>query len=170
MRCKCCGRLNHVIRPFDRDLNMEVQAIFWGCVVVFSLIASLFVSGCSVFTSDAFKDGVVDASDCALHTSLGCAAQSLAACGAPSVGDGGEWKPFGACLAEASAACAKKGLARCAVTAMLGAVGGPIVAGGAPCNMDDVNDCVQSAEYDSKASAAEAVAWCQRRVCMNLEE
>jgi hypothetical protein len=167
-RCKCGRTMRH--QRWESDPSMDLQAILWGVVIVFSIAVVFFSSGCAAFNSGAFKDGVVDASDCALHTSLGCAAQSLAACGSPSVDDGGEWKSFGACLASASASCAKKGLARCAVTAMIGAVGGPIVSGGAPCSMDDVDDCVQAAEYDSKASAAEAVARCQRRVCMNLEE
>ncbi len=129
-----------------------------------TLALCLVLSGC--VTTDSMKQGAMDATTCTFHTSVSCAIQSLAGCMAPAMdAPSKKWKAYGKCLVDRSKDCSVKGMARCAMVGMMEAFGGPVIAGGAPCDLRQVDLCMSDAEMETKHDAVSAVAHCYRQVC-----
>ena len=120
------------------------------------------------------QDGFVDAAECSLMSAMGCAAQSMGACPPPlNIWGDSEWGEYGDCLVERSASCSTAALARCAYRSIADAIDGPVVAGssgcGGPDEQNEIKACVRDSEFETEEEAIQAVAYCQRRVCM-MEE
>ena len=135
------------------------------------VILSVSLFGCTAAQRQIFKDGAVTTGDCALHSSLACATQSLAACAIPSF-DGGDWKTYSRCVSESSMICQTQALARCM---MLGiskfADGGPVIAGGVGCThlKDEIDLCVADLECETEAECVQGVAYCYETICTRGE-
>jgi hypothetical protein len=135
------------------------------------VILSVSLFGCTSAQRQLFKDGAVTTGDCALHSSLACATQSLAACALPSF-DGGDWKTYSKCVSESSMLCQTQALARCM---MLGisrfADGGPVIAGGVGCAhlKDKIDLCVADLECETEAECVQGVAYCYETICTRGE-
>jgi hypothetical protein len=167
-RCRC-GRDVDLGR-WARDAYIEIQAVLWGIVAILSFTALMSGAGCTAHQLRAFEGGLVSLGDCSLYSSIGCASQAMAGCSTPAGGD--EWNDYGSCLAEKSMSCASNALARCSYRAIAAAVDGPVVMGGTGCREDiaAIQACIGDTEIETEAEAVQAVAWCQRRVCLGSEE
>jgi hypothetical protein len=158
---KCASIWREVREPLFFTVGLLVLTVF--------LIH--FMTGCTASQRQMFKDGVVTTGDCALHSSLACAAQSLAACALPSF-DGGDWKTYSTCVSESSMRCQTQALARCM---MLGisrfADGGPVIAGGVGCThlKDKIDLCVADLECETEAECVQGVAYCYQMICTKGE-
>ena len=168
-RCKC-GR---DMRRFAHDFYMEIQVALWTVVIVLSLCALLITPGCTASQLAALEDGLVSMGDCSLYSSVGCASQAMAGCQLPSASDE-NWSPYADCLVDKSIACGSAALARCSFRAISEATGGLFGGGGAGCKDEEsraeIRECVSDSRLESEAEAVQAVAYCTRLVCMNLEE
>ena len=131
--------------------------------------------GCTALQQQQIKDGFVSAAECSMLSAIGCAAQSMGACPPPlTVWGGAEWGDYGDCLVERSASCSTTALARCAYRSIADAIDGPVVAGGVGCSgpqeQEAIKACVRDSTVESEEEAIQAVAWCQKKVCMRLED
>ena len=144
-------------------------------IVFFLFIISTIVAGCTAAQRQIFKDGLVSTSDCAVHSSLGCAAQAMGGCPPPlTTWESEQWGDYGSCLAEKAASCSASALARCAFRSIVNSIDGPVVGGGAGCNdsvsKEQIEQCVLDADIETEAEAVQAVAYCTRKVCLNMED
>jgi hypothetical protein len=144
-------------------------------LALFSLV-SLSTLGCASLPLSSLQDGAGSLGSCSIHTSLGCASQALGGCAIPlDTWNSGDWKDYARCLGEKSRDCAVTGLARCSITAMTRAMGGrgPIISGGVGCSSEPmqakIHACVSDTTIETEEEAIEAVAACQRRVCLKGE-
>lgn len=158
------------------DNLREVWRVLFG-VMLLIIALMLFMSpmGCSPLFKQRFKDGLVSLGDCAVMSSLGCVTQSMGGCPPPLTNwAGNDWSMYGNCLLEKSQMCASSALARCAFRSIVDSVDGPVVGGGTGCregaSYERMLNCVMDGEYETEAEAVQAVAYCQRMECLNLEE
>lgn len=106
---------------------------------------------------------------CALHTTLGCVTQAAANCATPAWGWGEtDWDGYGVCLSDTSSTCSLTGLAGCVYRALV-RLTSPALAT-KPKYGDDVRNqirrCVMEKDMDSEEECIEAVACCQRDICI----
>ena len=151
-----------------------VTGVWTGARVALFCLVSLSAIGCATLPLSSLRDGAATLGSCSLHTSLGCAAQALGACPPPTdTWSGDDWSSYASCIGDKSAKCATAGLAKCSWTAMSRAAGGPIVSGGVGCSSEamqaKIHACVSDTTIESEEEAIEAVAACQRRVCLGGE-
>ena len=155
---------------YTADKPMEIAFEF--IIICILSVWALFVMsmcGCTDAHLSAFKSGVVSVSECALHTSLGCASQAAAGCETPSTMDG--YGDYGQCLVNKSASCSGRGLGLCLLKGIGNASGSTsVAAGGVGCTgeegMEEVRACVGDVTLETESEAVSAVAACYRRVCM----
>jgi hypothetical protein len=144
-------------------------------VVWMKMVVAVFclqlAPGCSHSQLEGLRDGIVGIGSCSLHTTLACAAQAVGGCSIPDASWGSDqWSGYAQCVAEKSGRCSAAGLGRCALTAATRAAGGaPIVMGGVGCDQDKVAACVGDTTIETEVEAVEAVASCQRTVCLKGE-
>ena len=110
----------------------------------------------------------------ALHTSLACTTQSVGACEIPQDSwEGDDWSRYADCIADNSKRCSSQGIARCAMNAAMRAAGGPVASGGVGCSSEplqaEIQACISDTTIETEEEAIEAVAACQRRVCLRGE-
>ena len=151
----------------------EVRPFFYtsiGLVTIVLVLSSAFV-GCTASQRQMFKDGAVTTADCALHSSLGCATQALAACQLPPL-DGGDWQGYSKCVGESSLACQTAAMARCLMLGISRAAGGaPTASGGLGCShmTEDINACIGGLDCETEAECVQGVAYCYRTICTQGE-
>ncbi len=153
---------------FHRATNRRAGVPTWGfLLIVTAQVIALYVMGCCiggiVGCNSAFVRGLVSVADCSATSSLGCTMQYSAACDLPGQGVG--WDDYGMCLSNAAQSCATESIARCAISGMMRATGGPIIAGGTPCDQEEVDLCVMGSMCEGELGCAEAVARCYTEVC-----
>jgi hypothetical protein len=155
---------------------MNGLTMFWYSVAMVCLLILLRVmSGCTAAQLQVLEDGFVSLGDCAVVSSLGCAAQSMGGCPPPlSLWGGEEWSGYGECLAEKSMSCASMAMAKCAYRSIVDAIDGPVVTGSSGCNnpqeLAKIKKCVCETTIETEADAVQAVAYCQRLICMGAED
>jgi hypothetical protein len=140
-------------------------------ILTLTMILIHFMAGCTASQRQMFKDGAVTAADCSLHSSLGCATQSLAACALPSF-DGGDWGDYAKCVSDSSIRCQSTALARCMMLGISRAVdGGPVIAGGVGCShlKDKIDLCVKDLDCETEAECVQGVAYCYQTICTRGE-
>ena len=152
----------------DRPMEIAFEFIIICILSVWALFV-MSMCGCTDAHLNAFKSGVVSVSECALHTSLGCASQAAAGCETPSTMDG--YGDYGQCLVNKSASCSGRGLGLCLLKGIGNAIGSTsVAAGGVGCtgeeSLDEVRACVGDVTLVTESEAVSAVAACYRRVCM----
>tara|TARA_R100001230_G_C5666989_1_gene171673 strand:- start:677 stop:1162 length:486 start_codon:yes stop_codon:yes gene_type:complete len=152
----------------DRPMEIAFEFIIICIISVWALFV-MSMCGCTEAHLNAFKSGVVSVSECALHTSLGCASQAAAGCDTPSNMDG--YGDYGQCLVNKSASCSGRGLGLCLLKGIGNAVGSmSVAAGGVGCTgeegMKEVRECVADVTLETESEAVSAVAACYRRVCL----
>ena len=150
---------------YDRSLWIDSIFVF----LCFSLLL-LGLVRCTPSQRAALKAGAWTATDCSLHSSLGCAGQAAGACQLPSVSASrNSWGAYAECIGSVSQGCMVKGLARCAFAGLAAAVSGPIVSGSSGCGSEEeaheVQLCIAKEEISSRREAIEASAGCWRQVC-----
>jgi len=155
---------------YTSDKPMEIAFEFIiVCILSMWALLAMSMCGCTEAHLNAFKSGVVSVSECALHTSLGCASQAAAGCETPSTMDG--YSDYGQCLVKHSASCSGRGLGMCMLKGIANVVGtASVAAGGVGCTgeegMEEVRSCVGDVTLETESEAISAVAACYRRVCM----
>ena len=136
-------------------------------MILSAQVIALYVVGCCiggiVGCNSQFLRQAISVGECAATASLGCTMQYSAACELP--GEGVLWEDYGLCLANAAQSCATDSVARCAITGMMRATGGPVIAGGTPCDQEEVDLCVAGSLCEGERGCAEAVAMCYTEVC-----
>ena len=171
-QCKCGSDVKR--KRWESDPSMDIQAILWGAVIVFSFVTMILSSGCTASQLAALEDGLVSMGDCSLYSSVGCASQAMAGCQLPENSGEQGWGSYGDCLVEKSLSCGSAALARCSYRAIAAAAGGPIIIGGTGCKDDDskaaIKSCVAESGLENEAGAVESVARCTRKICLNLED
>jgi hypothetical protein len=148
-----------------------MRNVWTGVVISLSLLA---FAGCSPSQLQALRDGVVSLGSCSLHTSLACTTQSVGACEIPQDSwEGDDWSRYADCIADNSKRCSSQGIARCAMNAAMRAAGGPVAAGGVGCSSPPlqakIQACISDTTIETEEEAIEAVAACQRQVCLKGE-
>tara|TARA_R100001086_G_scaffold51514_4_gene22967 strand:- start:4191 stop:4691 length:501 start_codon:yes stop_codon:yes gene_type:complete len=155
---------------YTSDKPMEIAFEFIGmCMLVLWSLIALSMCGCTKAQWSEFQSSVVTVSECALHTSLGCASQAAAGCTTPSSMNG--YGEYGQCLVDKSASCSGRGLGLCLLKGIGNAVGSTsVAAGGVGCTgdegMSEVRHCVADVTLETESEAVSAVAACYRRVCL----
>ena len=154
---------------------LKEKIIFIIGVIAVVILILYTAIGCTAMQQQMLKDGFVSLGDCAILSSLGCASQSMGGCPPPLTSwNGDEWGDYGECLAEKSMACSTSALAKCAYRSIVDAIEGPYVGGGVGCSgpekQSEIMACVRDGEYETEAEAVNAVAACQRLVCLNPED
>jgi hypothetical protein len=152
----------------------SVTGVWTGARAALFCLVSLSAIGCATLPLSSLRDGAATLGSCSIHTSLGCAAQALGACPPPlDTWNGDDWSSYASCIGDKSAKCATAGLARCSWTAMSRAIGGPVASGGVGCSSEamqaKIHACVSDTTIETEEEAVEAVAACQRRVCLGGE-
>ena len=140
-------------------------------MIMAAQVIALYVLGCCVVSatgcnSQLWKGAAISTADCTAISALGCAMQMTAGCELPSAADDGPaWESYGMCLSQKTQDCAVTGISRCVIGALMKATGGPVVAGGAPCDQEAVDLCVMGSMCGSEMACAESVAACYNEVC-----
>ena len=139
------------------------------CLATFFICLVMSMCGCTEQVKRVFRDAAVSVSDCAFHTSLGCASQATAGCDKPSEGEG--YGEFGKCLVNRSASCSGRGLGLCLLKGIANAVGTTsVAAGGVGCvndsSLQEIESCVSDVSLETESEAVSAVAYCYRVACM----
>lgn len=139
------------------------------CILAFWGLVAMSFCGCSPSHVKTFKNEIVSAGECALHTSLACASQATAGCELP--GQGGDYGEYGQCLVNKSASCSGRGLGLCLLKGIVNVAGSTsVAAGGVGCSgeesLAEVKECVGDVTVETESEAVGAVAACYRRVCM----
>lgn len=151
------------------------KVIFLIGVIVVVILIVYSALGCTAAQKQMLKDGFVSLGDCAILSSLGCASQAMGGCPPPLTSwDSELWGDYGECIAEKSMVCSQGAIVQCTYRSVVDAIDGPISAGGTGCSgpehQSEIMDCVRDAEIETEAGAVDAVAYCQRMVCLNLED
>lgn len=139
--------------------------------ILVAQVLALYVMGCCITglvgcSTQFWKDMAYSTADCTATSALGCAMQVTGGCQLPSVGAGEPaWDDYGMCLSTKAQSCAVSGIARCTVSAVMKASAYPIVAGGAPCDQEEVDLCVLGSMCASEKDCVESVATCYDEVC-----
>lgn len=149
-----------------------MKDVWVGAALLFFLLC--LSAGCSPSQLQALRDGAVSLGSCSLHTSLACTSQSIGACEVPrDTWDGDDWGRHAKCIANKSGACSSRGIAQCALNAAMRASGALVVSGGIGCSSGEfqaeIQACVSDTTIETEEEAIEAVAACQRRVCLKGE-
>jgi len=139
------------------------------CLATFFICLVMSLCGCTEQMKRTFRDAAVSVSDCAFHTSLGCASQATAGCDKPSGGEG--YGEFGKCLVNRSASCSGRGLGMCLLKGIASVVGTTsVAAGGVGCvndsSLQEIESCVSDVTLETESEAVSAVAYCYRVACM----
>ena len=139
------------------------------CLATFFICIVMSLCGCTEQMKRTFRDAAVSVSDCAFHTSLGCASQATAGCDKPSGGEG--YGEFGKCLVNRSASCSGRGLGMCLLKGIASVVGTTsVAAGGVGCvndsSLQEIESCVSDVTLETESEAVSAVAYCYRVACM----
>ena len=114
-------------------------------MIVVAQVLALYVFGCCLggivgCNAQFWKDAAITTADCTAISALGCAMQM-------------------------TAGCAVTGISRCVIGALMKATGGPVVAGGTPCDQEAVDLCVMGSMCGSEMACVESVAACYNEVC-----
>ena len=139
------------------------------CLATFFICLVMSLCGCTEQMKRTFRDAAVSVSDCAFHTSLGCASQATAGCDKPSEGEG--YGEFGKCLVNRSASCSGRGLGMCLLKGIASVVGTTsVAAGGVGCvndsSLQEIESCVSDVTLETESEAVSAVAYCYRATCI----
>ena len=151
---------------YDISIPFKLTGIALAAIII---SFALSTCGCTEQYKRIFKDAAVSVTDCAFHTSLGCASQATAGCDKPS--NGGGYGEFGQCLVNKSASCSGRGLGLCLLKGIANVVGSTsVAAGGVGCtgeeSLDEIRSCVSDTTLETESEAVSAVAYCYRSVCM----
>ena len=128
---------------------------------------ALYIAVAMLLLSVAFI--VVSSKGCAHVKRVGCVTQAAANCATPAWGWGEtDWDGYGVCLSDTSSTCSLTGLAGCVYRALV-RLTSPALAT-KPKYGDDVRNqirrCVMEKDMDSEEECIEAVACCQRDICI----
>jgi len=153
----------------EDEYLMTTFKLFCGVFALMALAIVMSLCGCTDAHKKAFKQAFVTVSDCAFHTSIGCASQATAGCDKPSGGEG--YGEFGTCLVNKSASCSGRGLGLCLLKGIANVVGSTsVAAGGVGCTgkkgLEEVQSCVSDTTIETESEAVTAVAACYRYVCL----